>query len=296
MGDTAPPWQRLPSLLADDSDKMAGWLKTVSVPDAAQRLDLLTSAPESSAQVLLEIALAALEAGQYDMVDTAVSDLLAADPWEWRAVWLSGLVALAREDSAAAQSAFNAVYGQVPGELAPKLALAVSCELSGEYDVAEGLYQTCARTDANYIAPSAFGLAAIRSNRGDLDGAVAALDLVPPTSGAYVRARRQRAGLLAGSGRGLAALAEAMGSIEALTIDPIDRANLSANVFRTALDVVLGSGPEPQLHISGRAATEPELREGLESAYRELAGHAHSREERVALVDLANEVRGWTLR
>ncbi len=58
------------------------------------------------------------------MVDTAVADLLAADPWEWRAVWMSGLVALARDDAAAAQSAFNAVYGQVPGELAPKLALA----------------------------------------------------------------------------------------------------------------------------------------------------------------------------
>jgi serine/threonine-protein kinase PknG len=48
--------------------------------------------------------------------------------------------------------------------------------------------------------------------------------------------------------------------------------------------------------ISQRAATESDLRAGLESAYRELAGHARSREERIALVDLANEVRGWTLR
>ena len=36
--------------------------------------------------------------------------------------------------------AFNAVYGQVPGELAPKLALALACETSGEHDVAESLY------------------------------------------------------------------------------------------------------------------------------------------------------------
>ncbi|TCM41844.1 serine/threonine-protein kinase [Kribbella sp. VKM Ac-2568] len=296
LGDAAAPWQRLPSLATDDSDKMAGWLKTVSVPDPAQRLELLVNAPESSAQVLLEIALASLESGQYDMVDTAVADLLAEDPWEWRAVWMSGLVALARNDASTAQSAFNAVYGQVPGELAPKLALAVSCEISGEYDVAEGLYLTCARTDANYIAPSAFGLAAIRSSRGDLDGAVAALDLVPRTSGAYVRARRQRAGLLAGSGRGLAALAEAMSNIEDLTIDPVDRANLSANVFQNALDEVRKSGPDPALRIAGREATEPELRNGLEEAYRELAGQANSRQERIALVDLANDVRGWTLR
>jgi serine/threonine-protein kinase PknG len=294
--DTAPVWQRLPSLLSDESDTMAGWLKTVSVPDPAARLELLVNAPESSAQVLLEIARAALESGQYDLVDTAVSDLLAADPWEWRAVWMSGLVALARDDSSGAQSSFNAVYGQVPGELAPKLALALSCELSGEDDVAEGLYTTCARTDANYIAPSAFGLAAIRANRSDLDGAVAALDLVPPTSGAYVRARQQRAGLLAGSGRGLAALAEAMGSIETLTIDPADRANLAASVFRTALDEVLGNGPQPAVLIAGRQGTEPALRDGLEAAYRELAGQAPTREDRIRLVDQANEVRGWTLR
>ncbi len=298
LGDTAAPWQQLPSLAPDDSDKMAGWLKTVSVPDPGKRLELLVDAPESSPQILLEIAEAALEVGEdrYDMVDTAVSDLLAEDPWEWRAVWMAGLVALARGDAAAAQSAFNAVYGQVPGELGPKLALAIACEQSGEYDVAEGLYLTCARTDANYIAPSAFGLADIRTRRNDLDGALAALDLVPRTSGSYVRARRQRAGLLAGSGRGLPALAQAMDSIDALTIDPVDRANLAADVFRTALAEVQQSGPQEGLRIDGREATEPALRDGLEATYRQLADQAQSRPERIALVDQANEVRGWTLR
>jgi serine/threonine-protein kinase PknG len=266
LGAKAAPWQQLPSLAPDDSDKMADWLKTVSVPDSAQRLELLVDAPESSPQIRLEIAEAALEVGEsrYDMVDTAVSDLLAADPWEWRAVWMAGLVALARGDSAAAQSAFNAVYGQVPGELGPKLALAIACEQSGENDVAEGLYLTCARTDA--------------------------------TSGSYVRARRQRAGLLAGSGRGLPALAQAMDSIETLTIDPVDRANLAADVFRTALAEVQQSGPQQGLRIDGREATEPALRDGLEATYRQLADQAESRPERIALVDLANEVRGWTLR
>ena len=72
-----------------------------------------------------------------------VNQMLAPDPWEWRAVWLSGLLALQR-GLTAAQSAFNAVYGQVPGELAPKLALALACELGGEPDLAERLYRTCA--------------------------------------------------------------------------------------------------------------------------------------------------------
>jgi serine/threonine-protein kinase PknG len=184
----------------------------------------------------------------------------------------------------------------VPGELAPKLALALACETSGELDVAESLYATCARTDANYIAPAAFGLARIRGRRGDLDGVLAALDLVPPTSRAFTSARRQRARLLADSGRGLPALAEAMGSVDSLTLEPMDRATLTADVLQAALGQVLADGPEPGISIAGRPAVEPALRDGLEAAYRELAAYAPTRSERVRLVDEANAVRRWSLR
>ncbi|MDE9365188.1 tetratricopeptide repeat protein [Luteipulveratus sp. YIM 133132] len=294
--ESVPAWRRLPALREEHDDPQAGWLSTVSVADPRDRLTALQAAPEASPEVLLQSARAALEAHEYLEVDAAVSQLLTDDPWEWRAVWMSGLSALAQDDAADAQSAFNAVYGQVPGELAPKLALAMACRLSGENDVAEGLYLTCARTDATYIAPAALGLAAIRSARNDLDGAVGALDLVPPTSGAYVRARQQRAHLLADSGRGLPALAEAMTSVDSLTIDPVDRAHLSARVYRTALEEVRASGPRGDVRIAGRPAVEPELRDGLEQAYRELAGHEPTRAGQIRLIDQANDVRRWTMR
>ena len=289
-------WQDLPALRVDEHDAMTGWLGSVSVEDPAARLEALTAAPQSSPEVLLAMARAALHCGRLDVVDTVVGQMLTADPWEWRAVWMSGLAALARGDAAAAQSEFNAVYGQVPGELAPKLALALACETSDELDVAESLYATCARTDANYIAPSAFGLARIRFRRGYLDGAILALDLVPPTSRAFTQARRQRAGLLATSGRGLTALSEAMNSIESLTIDAADRATLSVSVLDAALDEVQTRGAQPNVLIAGLPATEPALRQGLETAYRELAGYAKAREDKVRLVDRANSVRGWTMR
>jgi serine/threonine-protein kinase PknG len=288
-------WQDLPGLRVDENDPMTGWLHTVSIEDPAARLEALGAAPESSAEVLLAKAHAALHSGQLEEVDTFVTDLLTADPWEWRAVWMSGLAALARGDFAAAQSAFNAVYGQVPGELAPKLALALACEESNELDVAESLYTTCARTDANYIAPCAFGLARIRSGRADLDGAISALDLVPPTSRAFTEARRERAGQLAASGRGLPALSEAMRSVESLTIDAEDRATLLVGVLDVALDEVRTKGARPEILIAGVPAAEPSLRLGLESGYRELAGYAEAREDKVRLVDRANTVRNWTM-
>ena len=219
------------------------------------------------------------------MSDGVVQQMLRDDPWEWRALWLSGLSALDAADVAAARSSFNAVYGQVPGELAPKLALALACELSGEADVAEALYLTCARTDANYTAPAAFGLNRLRQARGDVDGAIAALDLVPSTSRAFVEARRQRAGLLASAGRGLPGLAAALDSVAAVTIEPMDRARLEVDVLEAALGEVLSGGPQPDVAVGGVPAQENPLRDAVEAAYRRLATMEPDLGRRVALVD-----------
>ena len=79
-------------------------------------------------------------------------------------------------------AAFNAVYGQVPGRARAQAGPRARLRARGEPAVAEGLYMTCAGTDANYVAAGAFGLARLRGARGDVAGAVAALDLVPSTS------------------------------------------------------------------------------------------------------------------
>lgn len=286
----------LPPLRVDPGDPMATWLASVSVTTPGELLAALDKAPARTVEVQLARARAGLDAGRRDITEEVVATLLREDPWEWRAIWMSGLSALAGGDVRAARAAFNAVYGQVPGELAPKLALAMACENSDEPDVAESLYATCARTDANYTAPSAFGLARIRAGRGEVDGAIAALDLIPPTSRAFVAARQRRAGLLAGAGRGLPGLAEALASIETVTIEPLTRAHLRADVLAAALKEVQASGDRPDVRVGGVPAQEPALRDGLESAYRELAGLATDRRERVRLVDAANGVRRWTLR
>ncbi len=296
VSDDALLWHDLPALRVDESDAQASWLRTVSIDDPEERLAALEGAPEVSPEVLLARSRAALEAGQHDRAESEAQALLVDDPWEWRAAWMTGLVALGRGRTGDAQSAFNAVYGQVPGELAPKLALAVACENGGEADVAESLYVACARTDASYIAPAAFGLARIRSGRGDVAGAIRALDLVPPTSRAFTPARRRRASLLAESGGGLRSLADALESIDNLTIDPVDRSRFRVEVLQSALQVVETNGTDPGVTIGGQPASEPFLRDGLEAAYRDLAGYAPTREERVGLVDQANAVRRWTLR
>src|SRR5437762_509942 len=156
--------------------------------------------------------------------------------------------------------------------LAPPLALALACEHGGVPEVSEYLYAVCAATDANYVAPAAFGLARTRELRGDTTSAIAALDLVAATSGAYVAARRRRAELLSAPGRGLADLALAATSLENLAIDPRDRQVALVGILNAALAEVEKNGEEPATRITANVhATEAELRTAAEHAYRDLA-------------------------
>ena len=297
-------WSELPALRPDTTDDQHAWLASVGSDDPAQRLKDLGAAPESTAEVLLARAHAALEMLDSAQAHAYADELLAQDPWDWRALWIDGLAAMQELDWVSAQSAFNAVYQQVPGELAPKLALAIVCEKGDLLDVAEGLYRTCAATDATYVAPAAFGLSRVRAGRQDTPGAVAALDQVPSTSRGYPESRQLRAEvLLAGGGSDLTVLDQAMRSIESVSMDGTARQRFTVRILTQALDVVTagnaaapGAASSPATPVVGsHPATEDGLRDGLEKAYRALARDAPLLEDRVGLVNKANAVRSWTL-
>ncbi len=289
-------WDELPTLVVDQSDEQAAWLGGVSVSDPAQRLEVLAEAPAQTVEVQLASIRAAVDAGRHDLAERGIAAVLQQDPWEWRAVWLDGLAALARGDADRATASFNAVLGQVPGELAPKLALGLACERIGQLDVARSLYRTCAIVDAAYTTPAAFGMARVHAAQGQLDDALAALDLVGPTSSSYTDARRARAELLVASDRGLPSLADAYASVATVPLDAQERLRIRADVLTRALRLVLGRGrDEPTERVADVPATERDLRAGAEAAYRQLAAITDDPARRVELVDQANAIRPRTL-
>ena len=292
--DEPDDWRHLPALRRDPHDSQSGWLQTVA-GSPSERLAMLAKAPAETTEVLLERARTALEAGQRAVADETALKLLAEDPWEWRAVWIQGLAALERGDNAAAQASFNAVYGQVPGELAPKLALAQACENAGDDAVAEGLYVACARTDAMYVPMAAFGLARIRAARNDVEGAVAAYRLVPPQSSSFRVARGGLAELLTRANRGLPDLAEALRILDDTSLTQRRKAEVTTQIYREALEAVRKGGPNATIRVGEQPATDPDLRRGLEHALRGLAQATPGRSERLPLVDEANAVRPWSL-
>ncbi|MEZ0578755.1 tetratricopeptide repeat protein [Nocardioides sp. MH1] len=289
-------WSELPRLREDTTDSQYGWLSTIGNDDPRQRLKALDAAPEDSAEVWLARCKAALALKEVAATNSYAGNLLSADPWEWRALWMQGLAAVQQEDWETAKASFNAVYQQVPGELAPKLALAFACEKGAQPEVAEGLYQTCASTDASYVAAAAFGMARVRAARGDTPGAVAALDLVPTTSRGYTESRQQRAEvLLAGSGSDLAVLDQAMRTIEGSSVSPSVRQHYTVRILKEALPAVAKNPPRAGVKIGSVPASEREIRSGIEGALRLLARDTNDLDERVDLVNQANAVRNWSL-
>lgn len=296
-GDTLE-WHDLPKLLADDDDPNATWLQGITTDDPLQRLELLLAAPAPSPMVSIERAYAALMLGRTDDAWAAADEVLVADPWDWRGVWLQGLVGLAKGDATHAVGAFNTVYGTMPGELAPKLALARACELSGDLDVADRLYHVCARTDAAYVAPALFGRARVATAAGRTTDALAALDGIPSTSRAFGESRRKRAAILAtvpDERRTLQTLDAAATELAQATADPRERAALQIEILSSALEFVTANGPVRGATVGGVPADFPQLRAGLERAYRDAASLTADRAERIALVDKANSVRMRTL-
>ena len=139
-------------------------------------------------------------------------------------------------------------------------------------------------------------MARIRTKRSDVDGAVQALDLVPSTSRAYSLARQARANLLAASGAGIPSLSQAWSSVDQVLMDPRERAGLDVRIFSIGLDEVGRRGEQPASdhrvpsgHRHGVCVRPSRVR------LRQLARLTPDREERVQLVDQANDVRPWTL-
>jgi serine/threonine-protein kinase PknG len=226
----------LPVPLVDGSDPAADYLAGLSAARPADIALLLSRPPVRSPEVSLRLARACIELADWDRADQALDEAAAAVPGDWRVAWHRALADLARGRPAGA--AFDALYGLLPGEAAPKLALALCAELAGDLPAAAGYYAMVWTTDESY-ATAAFGLARVRLALGDRPAAVRVLDSVPASSVYYVQA--EVAGIAARiRGRAPAELDpadvfEAGSRLEALGLDAERRMRLEAEVLEAAL-------------------------------------------------------------
>jgi serine/threonine-protein kinase PknG len=296
----------LPVPRVDGADPAAAFLATVTATDPAALADELTHAPKDSVEVRLRIIRAHLEGNkvatarrQLDELarDTALDTKLDLER-TWLIDWLRGIAAVAENDPKSAVQFFDRVYSAVPGEAAPKLALAASAEAAGDWTTADRYYRVVWRTDRAYVS-AAFGLARALVAQGNRLEAFDVLSSVPETSSHHVSARLAAAAIRV---RGVPPqtlteddLVATSDVLSALELDAERRAAASRQLLDAAFAWVSnGHGKGSKGTVLGFALTENDLRVGLERCYRTLARHADNTKERIALVDSANQLRPRT--
>ncbi|UFS99972.1 serine/threonine-protein kinase PknG [Nocardia huaxiensis] len=308
----------LPVPLVDPYDTGATLLASTSAVTLADLERELSAGMQSvvtgraeSMEIPLRLIRAALEFGDaaeaLRRLDAADADeLLAGD---WRLTWYRGQARLLERDWPAAAAEFDTLYTALPGEPAPKLALAVTAELMACHadgtdpeparQEAARYYEMVWRTDRSFTS-AAFGAARLRRAAADRKGAVAILDQVDPASAVYTEAGVAAVDtLLAVERQGELTeplLRDAGTRIAALTIDSKRRAaQARLRVLDAALQWLrLGRVPVEHAPLLDVPLDQDGVRTGLERCYRDLARETDDIWERIALVEQANAVRPRT--
>jgi serine/threonine-protein kinase PknG len=297
----------LPVPRVDPADPAAGYLATLGTLEPAQLVAVLASAvtggqgtPAAVAQspeTQLALARAQIIAGDLNSARAVLAKLESEDPGDWRVGWYRGLVEITGGNAGDAAAAFNAVYDELPGELAPKLALAFAAERAGDLETAARHFGLVWAIDRSYVS-AAFGLARDRLLVGDRAAAIAVLCDVPATSSYYLAAQLAAVRIRVYPARGQACvsandLADAGRGLARLRLDAITLQQVTAEVLRAALGRVQAREPLDG-ELLGCGTTERALRFGLERSYRAQAQLVSDRHSKIALVDLANDVRPRT--
>jgi serine/threonine-protein kinase PknG len=293
----------LPVPLVDPTDIGAPVLSATVLSQPIQTLDSLRAARHGtldsegvdlsgSVELPLMEVRALLDLGDVAKATRKLDDLSERVGWRWRLTWFRAVSELLTADYESATKHFTEVLDHLPGELAPKLAVAATAELASS-TAEEQFYRTVWWTDDSVIS-AGFGLARARSAIGERKAAVRTLDEVPPTSRHFTTARLTSAVTLL-SGRSINEVTEeqlrdAARRVETLPNTEPRVLQLRALVLGTALDWIADHKANTN-HILGFPFTQHGLQLGVESSLRALARVAPTQAHRYALVDMANTVR-----
>jgi len=293
----------LPALKMDPTDPAANDLLRLSaVTDTKKRLSILLALVSQygskSVEARLRYADSLLAQAEYKLANEVLDALAAEDLFNWKVSWYRGKEFQAAGDAKAARSEFDRVYFEMPGEVAPKLAIAFAAEQAGEPDVATAFYERVAKTDPNNTT-AVFGLARCLLARNDFSGAAAALDLIPPSHSLYLQSRIQLARVLMHDETNIddAVLERAADTLASITTNDETVHELAAKLLTIAAWMIsLGKIKADRARaLLGNPVDEFDLRRGAEREYRKAARLATDMPKKLALVDRANEIRPLTL-
>ncbi len=298
----------LPIPAIDPGDRNAAEIMSAEMlPDLQKKsaaLRQILNRNSKSREVRLRLAAVLGRLEKYDEAETYLHIIENEDAWDWRVLWNRGLNLMFKKQAGEAVKLFDQVYFDLPGEVAPKLALGMAAELSGNLDLAIHMYDLVSRTDSNYVSAS-FGLSRCNRAKGNRKSAVEALDRIPQSSSTFVRSRVEAARILIGLDESnrraavpeIADLEAASLVCDSLVLEGASRYILHQAVLTSALDCLRLKKNRAAVKgkkILGSDMDETHLRLDLENSLRTLARMTNG-DERIRLIDEANKMRPRTL-
>lgn len=299
----------LPAPRPEENEPAAALLETAASAPPAEAVRLLSAAPPHTAEVAYKLALAQVALGDLPAARAAVQTQ-DGGPRDWRTTWYGAVLDLADGRPQDAWPAFAAIRDALPGEAAPKLALAACAEASGRYELARHYYATVWNTDDTYVG-AAFGVArcemAAASAAGApgsapdaARGAIGVLESIPDRLHHHVTARVEALRLRLGHpGLDLDGLRDIVSRLEALKIDDEQSLHLEIRLWGAARaslrDGRLGT---PSVAASelllGVRLTDHEIGRALERCHLLLRRYAPTRREVAAHARTARLARPRT--
>lgn len=288
----------LPVPRPDDTDPGAAFLSTVTATDPDEVIAQLRQAPRTSIEVAFRRTLARMSQQRFTEADAVLETPLGSDRADWRFVWFQGLLSLTAGQVADAWHAFAAIRDLLPGEPAPKLALAMCAERLDEPDLARHYYQTVWRTGQEFVG-AAFGVARTYAKEPGSDGIDDAIDMlesIPESlrhhAAARIKALQLRLNRPELDQRGLR---EAARRLRELDLDGVQSERLRIEIWQAARTWLAGGGkPGPAGELLDVPLTQDAIGFAIEQAYLRLRRYAPGRRERVALVRSAHAARPRT--
>ncbi|MBV8658882.1 MAG: protein kinase [Burkholderiales bacterium] len=298
----------LPRIRLDMGDRAASEvLRAQGLPTLSQRIAELKKVMERykgrAAEPILRLTetyvlSAEISADARQQVEGWLQQRETEDPFDWRVQWLRGLFQLRTGSPREAMASFERVYFEMPGEIAPRLAMGVAAEQAGLHDLAIQYYDRVSRVDPAYVS-AAFGLARSHAAQGALSQMVEALLRVPTTHSLRTAAMHAICEqLLEKADRLDLPLVTAAEAAVATALPEGGRGHQLAarllNFVVTRLQRQPLDWPKGKPFL-GLAFADKALREAAEAQYRKAANLADDVVERIHWVTEANRVRPVTL-
>jgi serine/threonine-protein kinase PknG len=293
----------VPHLKVDKNDAAANVILAAGAVGDPDRRRLMFERALKQHPASLELRLRLIDElvtlGQFVPAESMLAEVQKNDPTDWRVAWYRGRWLLAQGKVQETLAAFQGILNELPGELAPRQALARTYEHAGRFADAIGYYDAVSRADSSFVS-AALGLARCLEKTGDRTGAAAAYRRVPPTSSRYPHAQMALARLLLHpkdhepTVDEMVQASAAIESLEGLT-DGLDLHVLRAELLGAGAKNAGSVAGLSNVHLLKIPFARAELQLAAEQEYRTCGRIAATPVERYAFVDRANAVRPITM-